>query len=352
VSGTAALMLSVRPALTPAQVRQIVQATARLFPVTGGDNGDGTVVPQCTAPRVDTAGNPIDQLQCYCTTSTCGAGMLDARASVLAANNALPVMPAQYEGIWWNAPAQSESGWGLNIAQQGNVIFATWFTYDASGKAWWLSMTATATGTGVYSGSLIATRGPAFNAAPFDPALVTRTTVGSATLAFTDTNSGTFAYTVNGVSQTKAITRMVFGTVPTCTSSLLADQALAVNEQDLWWAAPSGSEAGWGLNVVEQSNVVFATWFTYDVDGSPLWLSMTATPTGQGAFAGTLYRSTGPAFNAVPFDPARVVLTPVGTGRLTFSNGNAARFDYTVNGSAQAKSITRQVFNGSGTTCR
>jgi hypothetical protein len=41
------------------------------------------------------------------------------------------VTQARYEGIWWNA---SESGWGLNVAQQGNVLFATWFTYDTSGR--------------------------------------------------------------------------------------------------------------------------------------------------------------------------------------------------------------------------
>ncbi|MGE5089613.1 MAG: hypothetical protein ACM3QY_10845, partial [Candidatus Levyibacteriota bacterium] len=49
---------------------------------------------------------------------------------------------ANYEGLWWAAPAGSESGWGINFAHQGDVIFATWFTYDATGKAWWLSMTA------------------------------------------------------------------------------------------------------------------------------------------------------------------------------------------------------------------
>ena len=46
------------------------------------------------------------------------------------------------QGLWWADPAGSESGWGINFAHQGDVIFATWFTYDATGKAWWLSMTA------------------------------------------------------------------------------------------------------------------------------------------------------------------------------------------------------------------
>ncbi|HEX6793354.1 MAG TPA: glycosyl hydrolase family 28-related protein, partial [Casimicrobiaceae bacterium] len=36
-----------------------------------------------------------------------------------------------YEGLWWASPAGSESGWGINFAHQGDIIFATWFTYDA-----------------------------------------------------------------------------------------------------------------------------------------------------------------------------------------------------------------------------
>ena len=54
------------------------------------------------------------------------------------------------------------------------------------------------------------TRGPAFNSVPFNPGNVTETTVGTLTLTFTNGNSGTFDYTVNGVHQTKAITRQVF----------------------------------------------------------------------------------------------------------------------------------------------
>ncbi len=79
VAGTAALMLSARPELQPADLRRLLQASARPFPKTGGDNGDGSVVPVCQPP------GDTDQLQCYCTTLTCGAGMLDAAAAVKAA---------------------------------------------------------------------------------------------------------------------------------------------------------------------------------------------------------------------------------------------------------------------------
>ena len=122
-----------------------------------------------------------------------------------------PYLPAAYQGLWWAAPAASESGWGINFAHQGDTIFATWFTYDHGGKAWWLSMTAMQTAWNVYTGTLFETRGPSFDAVLFDPALVTRNAVGTGTLTFVDADNASFSYTVNGVSQTKAITRQVFG---------------------------------------------------------------------------------------------------------------------------------------------
>ncbi len=76
VAATVALMLSAKSDLTPAQVIDALKRSARPFPITGGDNGDGTVVPMCRAP------DTTDQLQCYCREGLCGAGMLDALAAV------------------------------------------------------------------------------------------------------------------------------------------------------------------------------------------------------------------------------------------------------------------------------
>lgn len=264
---------------------------------------------------------------------------------------------ANYEGLWWKSPAGSESGWGINFAHQGDIIFATWFTYDLSGKAWWLSMTAPRATDGSFAGTLYETHGPAFNAVPFSPAAVTATPVGSGTLTFSDSANGSFAYTVNGVSQTKAITRQVFGTLPTCTFGAQNDLTVASNYQDLWWAAPAGDESGWGVNLTHQDDTIFATWFTYDFDGNPLWLSATTPKTAPGVYAGTLYRTTGPAFNAVPFAPENVALSPVGTLTITFAHGNSAAFAYTVTlpgqaAVAQTKTVTRQVFRAPGTVCQ
>jgi len=262
-----------------------------------------------------------------------------------------PYVPVAFQGLWWAAPAASESGWGLNIAHQRDTIFATWFTYDATGKAWWLSMTAQLTAYNTYTGTLHQTSGPPFNAAPFNPALVIASPVGNGTLTFSDADNGTFAYTVNGISQTKAITRQVFGPLPTCMFGKQANPALATNYQDLWWNDPPGSESGWGINFSHQGDTIFATWFTYDLGGAPMWLSATAQKTAGTTYSGTLYRTTGPAFSAVPFNPANVVVTPVGNATFTFADGNHAAFAYTVNGVSQTKQITRQIFQPPGTVC-
>jgi hypothetical protein len=260
-----------------------------------------------------------------------------------------------YEGLWWAAPAGSESGWGINLAHQYNTIFLTWFTYDTSGKAWWLVMTAQP-GVGLnantYAGTLYKTSGPPFNARPFDPTLVQATSVGMATLTFTDANNGTFSYTVNGVSQNKAITREIFATLPTCLFVGAPDYSLTTNFQDLWWAAPRGSESGWGINFTHQSDIIFATWFTYNLDGSPLWLVVTAPKIAINTYSGTLYQTTGPAFDAVPFDISKVTATAVGSATITFTDGNDASFAYTVNGISQAKPITRESFRVPGTQCQ
>ena len=277
-----------------------------------------------------------------------------ALLALCAAVVAVPAVSAapNYQGLWYAAPAESEAGWGINFAHQGDIIFATWFTYDATGNALWLSMTATKTAEGVYGGTLYQTRGPAFSAVPFNKSLVTSAEVGTGTLTFSDGNNGTFAYVYNGIAQTKSITRQIFGTVPTCTFGAQSNLALATNYQDLWYAAPAESEAGWGVNFTHQGDNIFVTWFTYDTDGTPLWLSATAAKTSAGVYKGTLYRTRGPAFSAVPFLPASVTLTSAGNVTLSFTNGNSATFAYVVNGVSQSKAIVRQVFRSPGTVCQ
>jgi serine protease len=115
VAGAVALMLSADPTLTPAAIRSALQRTARPF-VT---SGSGAEVAACKAP------SSTEQLECYCTTSTCGAGMLDAGAAVAAVvpTSAPPTAvialsngtPTAGDAITLNAGASSASG-GRTVA--------------------------------------------------------------------------------------------------------------------------------------------------------------------------------------------------------------------------------------------
>jgi serine protease len=133
VSGTVALMLSARPSLSPAEVLTLIKSTARTFPTTGGDSAS---VKQCLAPRLDTSGNPIDQPgECYCTTSLCGAGMLDAGAAVTLSTQVVlariavsPESPAADQVITLSAspsltaPGRSIASYAWTLNDGGGIV--------------------------------------------------------------------------------------------------------------------------------------------------------------------------------------------------------------------------------------
>jgi hypothetical protein len=248
-----------------------------------------------------------------------------------------------YTDLWWNS---SESGWGINLAHQGDIIFATLYTYDAGANPVWFFMSNGAKQPdGSYSGTIARASGPAFNANPWTP--ITPITVGTMRLTFTTANSATLDYTVNGVSVTKGITRYQFSTPTTCLPTT-TDRAAASNYQDLWW---NPAESGWGVNLAHQGNLIFATLYTYDSGGNPMWLAMSAGQlSGTRTYQGALHRYNGPAFNASPWTPAASG-TQVGTMTLAFSNGKTGTLTYTVNGVQVVKQITRYEFSDPKPQC-
>jgi hypothetical protein len=252
------------------------------------------------------------------------------------------------QGLWWGGAA--ESGWGINFTQQGGILFATWFTYDRDGQGMWLVMSrGERIGGDIYSGELYRTQGPPAGGA-FDPALVQMAPVGRATIAFTDALNGRIDATVNGVAVGKRITRQVFASAAgSCTWD--TQPGAAPNYQALWWGG--AAESGWGLNLAQQGATIFATWFTYGADGRGRWLvASNVAQVAPGRYEGTLYRTTGPAYDASSFDPSRVALSTVGRITLAFSDMNNGTFTATVDGATVTKPITRQVFASPTTLCR
>ena len=272
------------------------------------------------------------------------------------------------QGLWWGASANgiggNEAGWGMNIAHQGNTLFATWFTYDSDGEGMWLVMPnlqrqAYKGLPDKFVGEIFRTRGPAFDADPWDPAEVEISVVGWALLAFTSEQAGQFTYTVDGVTQTKMIARQVFGLpVPKCVVG--GARSPTPIYTDLWWRSPPGSESGWGLNIEHQGDILFMTWFTYDDERRGAWLVMSnGVRTAEHTYSGTLYRTRGPAFYAQPWDPSQVTLAAVGRATLTFTGNNDGELEYVLDGASQSKPmviqskpITRQAFASPASECR
>ena len=265
------------------------------------------------------------------------------------------------QGLWWGAspdrPMGSEAGWGMNIAHQGNTLFATWFTYDSDGEGMWLVMPNLQRQRyeglpDSFVGEVYRTNGPTFDADPWDPALVDTSLVGWAQLAFTSESAGRFTYTVDGITQAKQITRQVFGSpVPKCVVG--GARSPRPIYTDLWWRSPAGSESGWGLNLEHQGDVLFMTWFTYDDERRGDWLVMSnGVRTGESSYSGTLYRTRGPAFYAQPWDASQVTLAAVGQATLTFTGNDDGVFDYVLDGASQSKPITRQAFASPSSECR
>lgn len=119
-----------------------------------------------------------------------------------------------FADLWWNA---AESGWGVVANHQFGKIFATWFVYDDAGRPTWIVMpdanysyvTVGSFSRPRYSGDIYTTTGPPAGA-PFDPARVVTTRVGTATLTFFDRDSAELAYQAFGRNEARAVTRQPF----------------------------------------------------------------------------------------------------------------------------------------------
>ncbi len=115
--------------------------------------------------------------------------------------------------LWWN-PA--ESGWGISLVQQRDVVQSTLFVYDGGDAPTWYSATLAFLGLTPqshalnYGGDLYRTTGPWFGGATFDPAQVRYEKVGTITIVAPTMSRGTLTYTVGPLTVTKTIERATF----------------------------------------------------------------------------------------------------------------------------------------------
>jgi len=115
-----------------------------------------------------------------------------------------------YSGIWWGGPQQD--GWGLAVEQQGETVFAAWYTYGADFQPVWFYMPAgQKTASGKYAGTLYRTTGGPWPGEHYDGARTRAISVGTMELQFAaDGKSGTMTSAVEGRTIVNPIQRFDF----------------------------------------------------------------------------------------------------------------------------------------------
>jgi hypothetical protein len=155
------------------------------------------------------------------------------------------------------------------------------------------------------------------------------------TSRFTENPAGTTAYGRLGAARTSAL-------------SVFRGDGWRT---DLWW---DPNESGWGLNVIEQGDTLFATLYVYDAMGRPKWYSASnlafvgrndGNVDSSGRFTGPLYESTGPWFGAGTFNSATVTARQVGTMTFEVYGDRTGFLDFTADGvTVTRKALDRFAF--------
>jgi hypothetical protein len=108
-----------------------------------------------------------------------------------------PAAATNYQDWWWNPTI---TGAGINIGQQGDIIAAAWYLFDASGHPTFLTFAGQLVGNQV-SGDLYRTQVSGG---------VTTTSVGSATFTFTSDITAVLNYNYDGGSGSINLQRFTF----------------------------------------------------------------------------------------------------------------------------------------------
>ena len=117
-----------------------------------------------------------------------------------------------------------------------------------------------------------------------------------------------------------------------------------IDYTDLWYNDPPNSQQGWGVNIIQQGNILFVTMFMYGPDNTPRWyVASNVISTSQTTFSGALFFVPSGTYFANPWSgtsPAQQV------GNIAFTFGTATRgsMTFSINNAQVTKQIIRQTW--------
>jgi hypothetical protein len=129
-------------------------------------------------------------------------------ALLVASSPRASTLMTNYSDLWWK-PA--ESGWGVTITQQADLMYATFYVYGPGGQPTWyaallLHQGTAPDGTATFAGDLRQFNGSWFGAT-YNPAALASRSVGTASFVADSGTTATLTYTVDGVVVAKRIER-------------------------------------------------------------------------------------------------------------------------------------------------
>jgi hypothetical protein len=253
-----------------------------------------------------------------------------------------------YTGLWWNS---SESGWGMNVIQQEQVIFITLFIYGTGNAPTWYVgpatnfTTANTAGDRTYTGLLYATTGTPFATVPFIPSSVTVNQVGNVTFVGKADGTATLSYTVNGATVNKNIVRQTWAQPNNPTANLAVNYAGANSAVTTGCANTSDNGAGTEtftnlFLTISQVGTTSSLNFSFRLAEAP---TVTCTFTGSYTQEGRYGRAT--VSGRCPNWPANFTNLTWNIRELEIGQ-NFFNFQYTNSGGSSASCMGRGVFSG------
>ncbi len=117
---------------------------------------------------------------------------------------------------------------------------------------------------------------------------------------------------------------------------------VTTNFSDLWWTP---AESGWGLNIAQQADTMFITFYVFGPNNQPIWytalLNYQGVQTdGSAMFNGDVFQSSGPYFGG-PFNTAFVTTDRAGTAIFQASTPTTGTLTYRIGNVFVEKQIER-----------
>jgi hypothetical protein len=255
------------------------------------------------------------------------SGMLYAFPVSTSAAFSIDTTSTHITGLFWN-PA--ESGWGVGLNQQSDIIFVTLFTYDENNQPKWYVVSNCAVATDSCSGRLFEVSSGSALTDPWDGSNKVTTDVGMLTLQFEDENSVSVTGILKGENVAKSLERQLFETVTPDAPM----NALIWNE----------SESGWGATLTQQQDITFVLIYTYDANGFPVWYVASNCAVSGESCSGILYSVTGGTSVTTAWNGSNKSIVQVGQVTVTLHTDDTGTLVFDIDGIPGNKAIARQVW--------